>query len=419
MCQSKADGGKRCQNALRRQRDKSARETALNHAEKSGFASVNLVASPRTFEEHLRDKWIVKQTHPNFPELTIYSYSKQAQTENKWDDLTTEARGLIVNSQTGEIVARPFSKFFNYGQDVKGITDFPRNGKLEVMEKADGSLGVMYQQPDGKTAIATKASMDSPQARKATELYNKNYDGKWNPDPDYTYCFEVIYPDNRVVVDYGETEDLMLLGARHKITGRTMTQEELDKSNWPGLRPILYEYNSLGEVLDAQEVGIQGQEGFVVNFVDHDKKLKFKFQEYLELHRKVSNLNVNRVYDAYKDGIDLRGDIPDEFYSEVEKVNKIYDETISRQQKALDKQYETIMSHLPKDYSQKEFAKVVFQKAEPVENLKAKRVASYIFNKQKGNENSNRKILIEALKPVGKVSFSSFFKAMDKDKDDE
>lgn len=416
MCQPKELGGRRCQGALRRQRNKAAKETAQKKAEDTGFASMSLIASPKSFQEYVENKLVMKTSHPEFPELSIYCYSQQTQYKNQWDDITVESRGLIVNNETGEIVARPFEKFFNYGQDVDGITDFPKDGKIEVMEKADGSLGIMYQRPDGKTSIATKGSMKSEQAIKASQMYDEKYEGKWDPDPDYTYCFETIYPDNRVVINYGDTEDLMLLGARHKATGRSMSQEELDNSGWPGPRPKVHAYSNLGEVLEAQDKGITGEEGFVVNFVDHDKKVKFKFQEYLELHRNASNLSVNRVYDAYKEGINLKESVPDEFYEDVEKTTNYYDREVSKKQRAIDEQYDEITKNLPENYTQKEFAQRAFSGTETRAGIAPRQMAKYILNKHKGLD--NRKSLVDSLKPYGNVSFASFFKEIGEDEND-
>ena len=38
-------------------------------------------------------------------------------------------------------------------------------------------------------------------------------------DREYTYLFEIIYPSNRIVVDYGSSRRLVLLAAVHTQTG--------------------------------------------------------------------------------------------------------------------------------------------------------------------------------------------------------
>ena len=53
----------------------------------------------------------------------------------------------------GEIVARAFDKFFNYGE--RGINISPSGKIKNVYEKIDGNLGVLYRD-NGKYKISTR-----------------------------------------------------------------------------------------------------------------------------------------------------------------------------------------------------------------------------------------------------------------------
>ncbi len=55
-------------------------------------------------------------THKEFPELRIFEYTAKAMFDREWNDVTMKTRGLIVNWSTKEVLARPFDKFFNYGE---------------------------------------------------------------------------------------------------------------------------------------------------------------------------------------------------------------------------------------------------------------------------------------------------------------
>ena len=57
---------------------------------------------------------------------------------------------------------------------------------------------------------AHRSRLTSEQATRATDLYRRKYT-EFRPNPGLTYLFEIIYPGNRIVVDYGATEDLILL----------------------------------------------------------------------------------------------------------------------------------------------------------------------------------------------------------------
>ena len=92
-----------------------------------------------TLEKYYNDGLLHKQTHPTL-DLTIWNYSPRVQYEKLWDDVTIQCRGLVTNSK-GDIVARPFKKFFNYEEHKP--EDLP-NETFEVYEKMDGSLGILF-----------------------------------------------------------------------------------------------------------------------------------------------------------------------------------------------------------------------------------------------------------------------------------
>ena len=91
------------------------------------------------------------------------------------------------------------------------------NEPFEVYEKLDGSLGILYWLGD-EPYIATRGSFESPQAQIATELL-RAYDLS-GLDRRRTYLFEIIYPENRIVVNYDDRRELVLLAIIDTATGR-------------------------------------------------------------------------------------------------------------------------------------------------------------------------------------------------------
>lgn len=162
----------------------------------------------------IADDYINVQKHPT-ADLYIYNYSPKAQYDRLWNDWTLACRGLIMNALY-EVVARPFHKFFNLEETENLILpDEP----FEVYEKMDGSLGILYW-ADGKPAIATRGSFTSEQAIVATELLHTKYANSLEHlDPTKTYLFEIIYPENRIVIDYGDARKLVLLAVIDTKTG--------------------------------------------------------------------------------------------------------------------------------------------------------------------------------------------------------
>ena len=117
-------------------------------------------------------------------------------------------RGLIARGD-GTIVARPFPKFFNLDEIIARGESLPAED-FEVFDKLDGSLGILYHDSAGHPRIATRGSFLSEQAARGTGLLREKY-GDLRFDPACTYLFEIIYPENRIVVDYAGLTDLVLL----------------------------------------------------------------------------------------------------------------------------------------------------------------------------------------------------------------
>src|SRR5689334_6486551 len=92
-------------------------------------------------------------------DLILFNYSQMAQFQRRWNWFERNSRGLILNVKTGEVVARPFAKFFNYGEEMPADD----NEIVSITEKMDGSLGILYRE-DGQFKIATRGSFISDQA---------------------------------------------------------------------------------------------------------------------------------------------------------------------------------------------------------------------------------------------------------------
>ena len=62
--------------------------------------------------EYIEKGLIIKQVHPTLP-LSIWNYSRTCQYDRLWDDVTLNCRGLVLDNE-GNVIAKPFPKFFNY-----------------------------------------------------------------------------------------------------------------------------------------------------------------------------------------------------------------------------------------------------------------------------------------------------------------
>jgi RNA ligase len=290
------------------------------------------------------------QRHPTLP-LSIYNYTEKAQYAGVWNDVTLTCRGLIAHSATGEVLARPFAKFFNHGQPDAPVLD--ATDEVVVTDKADGSLGVLYPFGTGY-AVATRGSFDSAQARHATSVWRTRYADRFTPPPGHTVLFEIIYPDNRIVIDYAGLDDLVLLGAVEIATGRTLPVER-----WPGPAVETFAYRSLAEALAAPARA--NREGFVVHRLADDVRVKVKYEEYLRLHRIVTGLNARTVWESLlvEDGYErLVAELPDEFHAWADGIAQDLTAQVAKLTEDVEKAYVEIVAALPDGWTRKDFALV-------------------------------------------------------------
>lgn len=258
------------------------------------------------------DGWLRSQRHPD-ADLWIYNYTERCAYAGAWDEYTRMCRGLILD-RDGGIVARPFPKFFNHGEPAAPELDL--DARVVVTDKLDGSLGILYPLPDGTHAVATRGSFTSDQALHATEVWRSRYAMNFTPRDGLTYLFEILYPANRIVVDYDGLDDLVLLAALETSSGRPSWRPE-----WPGLRVAEMPYRTLAEALEAEPR--PGQEGLVVYLLDLDDRVKVKQDDYVALHRIVTGLSERTVWQHLVDGRDLDEllePLPEEFRPWVEEV---------------------------------------------------------------------------------------------------
>jgi len=249
--------------------------------------------TPELLKEMIDKRFINVQKHPRFP-LYLYNYSKRAQQKDAWNPATCVCRGMIMDKELN-IVSRPFSKFFNHWEI--NPADIP-NEPFTVTEKIDGSLGISYYYK-GVWRIATRGSFAGRHAERANRILRRKYASCVKKmKPEYTYLFEVIYPENRIIVDYGNREELILLAVIDTETGKELT--DIEDIGFPKLKTI-EGFNSLDDVLKLDD---NNSEGVVVRF-ENGCRLKVKFSEYKRLHSIMLSLTETKVWHYVSKGYDL------------------------------------------------------------------------------------------------------------------
>lgn len=273
--------------------------------------------SEQEFREQIVDGMVKITCHPT-DDLQVLNYTPKAQfTPELWNHVTDICRGLIYNANTMEIVARPFSKFWNLG-DSRHPETLPENlpsTAPTITRKMDGSLGILYPASDG-LAVATRGSFASEQAKWATRWIR---DQGWEPTmvpSDVTLLFEIIYPENQIVVKY-ERSGLVLLAGIHIPTGEEYDRDYLE---WVASAldcDIVEKFDRpVGELYDEDTAN---EEGYVVSWPNKGTtplRVKIKYATYCRLHRLLTQTNAVTVWEMLRDGSDidsLTTDVPQDF----------------------------------------------------------------------------------------------------------
>lgn len=246
------------------------------------------LAGGKTLDDLTAELGIKVQRHETLP-IAILNYD---QIESpKTHGVARNCRGLVLRTDTHEVVGKSFDRFFNWGEvaDEMPMFDF---SDFIVQSKEDGSLVLLYNF-QGQWMANTRGSfgkfkMDHQDFTweeafcKALNIQSLN---DLNLDPAITYVCEFCSPYNKIVRRY--EKPVMYLLTAFKGT-QELHHKEVDLLvREPLLRPNKYEFKSIEEITDfikVQETTDPTFEGVVI--CDKDgRRWKCKSSTYLALHR--------------------------------------------------------------------------------------------------------------------------------------
>ena len=302
----------------------------------------------KILDTYVADGWLMKQSHPTLP-LSIYNYTQATQYAAKWDEVTLACRGLITDDVTGKVIVKPFSKFFNY-EEMPNEVPWTSSEYVYVQEKMDGSLGILFNY-NGEWIMATRGSFTSEQAIRGMEILRSKYilDAF---EPSVAYICEIIYPENRIVVNY-KKEKITFLGAVINWTFTGWKESDWNELHWTTAQAYFKMSGikandivktkqifrqDLGHDLykELKALNTENREGYVLRFHPSNTRVKIKFDDYVKLHRVLTNCS---SYDIWENLMkfgklpeEFLTDVPDEFYDWVKKtevmLNKQYNFTM-------------------------------------------------------------------------------------------
>ena len=242
-------------------------------AEKEGYTVINYnVMMADTFPD-------VVLADPDRPDLAAVARHAM---------LRRECRGIIFDSKTGDIIRRPFHKFFNVNEREETqdhVVDLSR--PHAILEKLDGSMIAPFI-VDGQMIWGTKMGATDV-AKPVQEFVARNpeyitfadeaIDNGWTP------IFEWCSRKQRIVLDYFE-DQLVLTGLRNMNTGVYALHGNLEAIGLAYAIPVVRQFEPQTDMKAFLEYvrDLEDLEGFVVRF-DNGHMLKLKCHWYLQIHK--------------------------------------------------------------------------------------------------------------------------------------
>jgi RNA ligase len=222
-----------------------------------------------------------------------------------------ECRGLIFDTETGNIISRPYHKFFNVGE--KEETQLNKINLYEphvVLEKLDGSMIRPIPTPEG-FRLATKAGVTDVAMNAEVFIADKPHYATFihkcfqrNITPIFEWCSR----KNRIVVDYPE-DQLILTGLRYIFEGSYVTYEIMKSYATAWNIPVVKSVDGLAvqniDLFVKQVREWDDGEGIVLRF-DTGHMVKVKADDYVLRHKSKDAINQekNVIQTILEDAVD-------------------------------------------------------------------------------------------------------------------
>lgn len=223
-------------------------------------------------------------------------------------ELACECRGITFRLDTGEILSRPFHKFFNVNEK-----EFTQEDKIDwatithINDKIDGSLAIPVLLPSGYIHWKTKKSFYSDVALDIQKYYEETKTREFEKfliehlSDNQTLMYEWCNPDKTIVIQHKE-KGLHFLSLRDNFTGEYLrfSEDALATNKFKSCREFKQYVDTLENI-----------EGYVIANSFNFYKVKTKW--YFDRHKAISKLSVRSIIDMYCN--DTLDDVIAEMYS--------------------------------------------------------------------------------------------------------
>lgn len=282
-----------------------------------------------------------------FGNISSFNFTNKAFYDKVWDEQTTKARGLYLDTMKGKVVARAYDKFFNVNERPENKFDmlqFKLQFPVTAYVKENGFLGIVsYDEYNDDLFIASKSTIDSQFAQWFRDmLYAKISPEKimelkeYIKKHDVSFVFECVDMKNDPhIIDYAESELFLLDIVNNQMEFVKYEYEEIcDIANHFGIthKEKAFEIATWQEFFDwyydilEEDYEYNGRkiEGFVIeDSVGFMTKLKLTYYNFWKFMRSISHEAIRKGYISKTSA--LTTPTANEYYAWVKKLHDVED----------------------------------------------------------------------------------------------
>lgn len=287
---------------------------------KNDVYNSNLVEETNVYnlvEDLRKNKYVFERDLGN--DIYSFNFSKEAFYNKVWDNMTTQARGLFIDTKRNKIIARSYNKFFKINERKETNLDELENNLVFPVKfylKYNGFLGILSIN-DGELFFATKSTNTGDYVEYFKTIFYQKYSDKQIKafkdkmlQNNITIVFEVIDPINDPhIIEYRE-QNIVILDMIYNTTyyskiSYDSLKQFADDYNVE-VKNLAYMANDLNEFKDiyaniiASDYQLNGEyvEGFVIedndNFMVKTKTNYYNTWKYIRT--KMENALKNNDY---------------------------------------------------------------------------------------------------------------------------
>lgn len=269
----------------------------------------------------------------------LFRYGMDDLQEGMWTDpnsIYREMRSVVIDIEKECLVLTPFRKFFNVNEVEENKLDriideisSVHSVNVQWTNKLDGSMQ-SARWYEGKIMMSGSKSLNPEESWRLQEGRKMLTDNHIKLIQDFdkaTFIFEMIHPKDKHVVNYtSDKKGMYLIGIRDVNSGYEYSPVTIEFiAEEYGIPYAKRENKTLYEVLEEMKtVKANEKEGWVLDISGH--KIKFKCDDYVELHRlvdKISSINTI-IKNVAEDRVDdMISKVPDAYKDRVRKLSQI------------------------------------------------------------------------------------------------